>query len=215
MKRNGVVAALLLSALVLIAACQPAGVETNRSAVATPTPEVVNTAAIETELLRIENDWPRVIREKDVAAAGRVLADDVVLIYPDGNVGTKEQDIKDIGAGAVTAESIQMADLVVHVLDNDAAYVVGRTVLTRAKYQPPTGAALDISGHYRFIDTFARRNGEWKLVAAASVPVRQPPAASPSPTVSPSPASSPSPRTKPSPAATRSPATSPSPAATP
>ena len=210
MKRNGVFAALFLCPLILVAGCQPAGVETNRSAVATPTPEVVNTAAIETELLRIENDWPRVIREKDAAAAGRVMADDVVLIYPDGNVGGKEQDLKDIGAGAVTAESIEMADLKVHVIDNDAAYVTGRTVLTKAQYKPPDGPALNISGHYRFLDTFAKRNGEWKLIAGASVPVRQPPAASPSPTASPAV----SPATKPSPAATRSPAASPSPAAT-
>jgi ketosteroid isomerase-like protein len=217
MKRNGVFAAVLLCSLILVAACQPAGVETNRSAVATPTPEVVNTAAIETELLRIENDWPRVIREKDVAAAGRVMADDVVLIYPDGTVGNKEQDLKDIGAGALTAESIEMADLAVHVLDNDAAYVVGRTILTKARFQPNTGAAFDVSGQYRFIDTFAKRNGEWKLVAGANVPVRNPPAASPSPSISASPAGSPatSPGRKPSPAATRSPATSPTPAATP
>ena len=212
MKRNGVFAALFLCPLIMIAGCQPAGVETNRSAVATPTPEVVNTAAIETELLRIENDWPRVIREKDAAAAGRVMADDVVLIYPDGNVGGKEQDLKDITAGAVSAETIEMADLKVYVIDNDAAYVTGRTVLTKAQYKPLDGPALNISGHYRFVDTFAKRNGEWKLVAGASVPVRQPPAASPSPTAAASPAASPA--TKPSPAATRSPTASPSPAAT-
>src|SRR5688572_4455694 len=119
MKRKAVFAALFLCPLILVAACQPAGVETNRSAVATPTAEVVNTAAIETELLRIENDWPRVIREKDTAAAGRVMADDVVLVYPDGNVGGKEQDLKDIGAGAVSAESIEMADLKVNVIRSE------------------------------------------------------------------------------------------------
>jgi len=194
----------LLCSLILVAACQPGAVETNRSAVATPTPEVVNTAAIESELLRIENDWPRILREKDATTVGRIMADDVILIYPDGNVGNKEQELKDIGAGALTAESIEMVDLKVHVIDNDAAFVTGRTVLTRAKFQTTGGPALDISGHYRFLDTFARRNGEWKIVGAANVPVRQPPAASPSPSVSPSPASSPSP------AATRSPAASPS-----
>ena len=215
MKRNIVFAAVVLCSLILIA-CQPAGVETNRSAVATPTPEVVNTAAIETELLRIENDWPRIIREKDTAAVGRIMADDVILIYPDGNVGNKEQEIKDIGAGALTAEKIEMVDLAVHVLDNDAAYVVGRTILTKGRFKPSDGAAFDVSGQYRFLDTFAKRNGEWKLVAGANVPLRNPPAASPSPSVSASPASSPatSPGTRPSPAPTRSPATSPSPAAT-
>jgi ketosteroid isomerase-like protein len=215
MKRNGAFAAVLLCSLILVAACQPTGVETNRSA-ATPTPEVVNTAAIENELLRIENDWPRVIREKDSAAAGRVMADDVILIYPDGTVGNKEQELRDIGAGVLTAESIEIAEVTVHVLDNDAAYVVGRTILTKARFQPNTGRAFDVSGQYRFIDTFVNRNGEWKLVAGATVPVRNPPAASPSPSISATPASSPatSPRTKPSPTATRSPATSPSPAAT-
>ena len=209
MKRNTLFAALFLSPLILVAGCQPAGVETNRSAVATPTAEVINTAAIETELLRIENDWPRIIREKDTATAAKVMADDVVLIYPDGTVGNKEQDLKDIGAGALTAESIEIADLKVHVIDNDSAYATGRTVLTKAQFKPSDGPALNISGHYRFVDTFARRNGEWKLVAGANVPVRQPPGASPSPTPAASPA------TKPSPAATRSPAASPSPAATP
>jgi ketosteroid isomerase-like protein len=214
MNRNGAFAAALLCSLILVAACQPGGGETNRSAVApTPTPEVVNTAAIETELLRIENDWPRMMREKDAATAGRILADDVVLIYPDGTTGNKEQELKDIAAGALTAESIEMAELNVHVLDNDAAYVIGRTVLNRAQFKTATGPALNISGHYRFMDTFAKRNGEWKLVAAASVLLRQPPTASPSPTVSASPASSPA--TRPSPTATRSPASSPSPAATP
>ncbi len=201
MKRNGVFP-VLLGSLLLVAACQPGAMETNRSVVTTPTPEVVNTAAIETELLRIENDWPRIIREKDAAAVGRIMADDVVLIYPDGDVGTREQEIKDIGAGALTAESIEMVDLKVHVIDNNAAFVTGRTVLTKAKFQPAVGVALDISGHYRFIDTFTKRNGEWKMAGAASVPVRRPPAASPSPSVAPSPASSPSP------AATRSPAAS-------
>lgn len=212
MKRPRVFAAVLLCPLILVASCQPAGVKTNRSAVATPTSELVNTAAIETELLRIENDWPRVIREKDAAAAGRVMADDVILIYPDGNVGGKEQDLKDIAAGALTAESIEMADLKVYVIDNDSAYVTGRTVLTKAMIKTSEGPALNISGHYRFLDTFAKRNGEWKLVAGATVPVRQPPAASPSPTPSASPAASPA--TKPSPSVTRSPAASPSPAAT-
>src|SRR5688500_1204580 len=212
MKRKAVFAALFLCPLILVAGCQPAGVETNRSAVATPTAEVVNTAAIETELLRIENDWPRVIREKDTAAAGRVMADDVVLIYPDGNVGGKGTDLKAIGAGAVAAESIERADLKVHGADNDSAHGTARTVRTQAQYDPTDGPATNISGHYRFVDTFAKRTGEWKPVAGASVPARQPPAGSPSPAPATSPAASPA--TKPSPAATRSPAASPSPAAT-
>lgn len=205
MKRKGFLTVLLLMfSLVLLTGCQPAGPDTNRSAV-TATPETVDTAAIEAELLRIENDWPRVIREKDVAAVRRVEADDVVLIYPDGSVGNKEQDVKDMESGAFTAESVEMADLKVNVLDKDAAVVSGRTIVKNGKYKMPNGQTIDISGEYRFVDTFARRNGEWKLVAGVSVPVRQvTTTASPSPTASPAAKASPtvraSPPTRPSPA---------------
>ena len=208
MNRKAFLAVFSLAFLMFLASCQPAAPETNRS-VATSTPaETVDTAAIEAELLRIENDWPRVIREKDVAAVRRVEADDVVVVYPDGSTGDKAQDIKDIESGAMTAESVEMADLKVNVLDKDAAVVTGRVIIKNGKFKLPDGKTIDITGQYRFVETFARRNGEWKLVAAASVPVRQPgPAASPSASPKASPAASP----KASPAAKASP----SPKATP
>jgi len=204
MKRKACLATCLLASLVFVlAGCQPAAPETNRSAAPASTPETVDTAAIQTEVLRIENDWPRVIREKDVAAARRVEADDIVLVYPDGNVGDKTMDLKDIETGSLTAESMEMADLKVNVLDKDSAVATGRTIIKKGSFKMPDGKSLDISGQYRFVDTFARRNGEWKLVAGASVPIRQPgpttaasPVASPVAKVSPIPAVRPSPPPK-------------------
>jgi ketosteroid isomerase-like protein len=187
-------------------ACQPAP-DTNRSDSVAATNEnfsreVVDTAAIEAELLRIENDWPRVVREKDVTAVGRIEADDAVFIYPDGSMGNKEQDLKDMASGNMTADSIEMKDLQVKVLDKDAAVVVGHNVIKNGRYKLPDGKVIDITGEYRFVDTFARRNGEWKLVAGASTKIAAP-AASASPAAKASPAASPaaSPVVKASPAA--------------
>ena len=162
---------------------------------------MVDTAAIEAELLRIENDWPRVVREKDVTAVGRIEADDAVFIYPDGSMGNKEQDLKDMASGNMTADSIEMKDLQVKVLDKDAAVVVGHNVIKNGRYKLPDGKVIDITGEYRFVDTFARRNGEWKLVAGASTKIAAP-AASASPAAKASPAASPaaSPVVKASPA---------------
>jgi ketosteroid isomerase-like protein len=142
----------------------------------------VDTAAIEKELLRIENDWPRVLREKDVAAIRRIEADDAIFIYPDGNVGDKNQDLKDFESGALTADSWEVADLKPKVLNADAAIVSGRSIVKNGKYKMADGKSIDISGEYRFIDTFAKRNGQWVLVAGASVPVRAP-GPTPSPAV--------------------------------
>lgn len=201
--------------------CQPAA-DTNRNeSVAAPNAnagrETVDTAAIETELLRIENDWPRVVKERDVAAVGRVEADDIVLIYPDGSMGNKAKDLNDISNGAMTADDIEMSDLKVKVLDADAAFVTGQTELKNAKYKTPDGKSIDISGKYRFVDTFARRNGDWKLVAGMSTKVTATAAnaASASPAPSASPAIKASPATKASPPTKASPAVRASPAATP
>ena len=203
----------LLTAVSLIVfsqmSCQPAA-NTNTPETAAVNAnagrEVVNTAAIETEILRIENDWPRVLREKDVEAVRRVEAEDVIMVYPDGKVGTRDQDIADIQSGALTADSWEVADLKVLVIDNDAAVAHGRSTVKGGKYKGPDGKVVDISGQYRFVDTFARRNGQWKLVASAGTPVREPvteasPAMKASPTGSGSPKASPSvsptPRTSP------------------
>ena len=202
--------------------CQPAA-DTNRSALtpASATPEVVDTAGIESELLRLENDWPRVMREKDVIAVKSVEADDGIFIRPDGTVVTKADDIKDMESGGLTADSFEMAELKAKVLDKDAAVVSGITIINGGKYKMPDGKTIDISGQYRFIDTFARREGKWQVVAGVSVKApgssvapavkaspaasASPAAAAASPAVRPSPAVKPSPVMRPSPAATRSP----------
>jgi ketosteroid isomerase-like protein len=221
----------LVFSLMILSGCKPAEVDTNRNATASNTNsarETVDTGSIETELMRIENDWPRAIKEKDVAFITRVEADDAIFVYPDGSVGGKSQDIKDIESGALTADSWEVTDLKVTVLNNDAAVVSGRSIVKNGKYKTPAGKSIDISGQYRFIDTYARRSGEWKLIAGVSTPVREPvmsaspaatasPAAKASPAVGASPATkaSPTPRATPAPRATPSPRASPTPRTTP
>ena len=225
MKRTVFLGACSLGlSVLLLSGCQPAA-NTNQPVVVTnPSPERVDTASIQTELMRIENDWPRVMKEKDTSAVERIEADDAVFIYPDGSLGNKAKDLKDISGGALTADSWQVTDLQVTVLDADSAFVVGRSIVTNGKYTPPGGKPMAIPSQFRFIDTYVRRNGEWKLVAGANTPVMGPTAAaspammaSPamSPAVKASPAIKPSPVVRPSPAVTRTPVVRPSPVVTP
>ncbi len=229
MKHIASVAALLVALSLLSFSqlgCQRAP-DTNRSestaANANSANEMVDTAAIESELLRIENDWPRVMREKDIIAVKSVEADDGIFIRPDGTIVTRADDIKDMESGAFSADSLEMADLKVKVLDKDAAVVSGITIINGGKYKLPDGKTIDISGQYRFIDTFARRDSKWQIVAGVSVKApsssatpsaKASPAASASPTAAASPAVRPSPVMRPSPVVRPSPAMRPSPATT-
>src|SRR5437879_11546133 len=116
---------------------QPTNTSTNANmAVAEATPDKV---AIEAEITRIENDWPRIIKEHDAAAVRRFEADDVVIVYPDGSLGGKDQDIKDIESGALSADSWEVAEVTVKVLDKDYVIATVRSVIKGGKYKTTAG----------------------------------------------------------------------------
>jgi hypothetical protein len=198
--------AMLLLATALMAFSQfgcasPQNTNTNTVSVATPTP-TPDKAAIEAELTRIENDWPRIIKEHDVATVRQIEADDALFVYPDGSLGDKAQDVKDMEAGSLSADSWEVLDLKVNLLDNDSAVVSGRNVVKGGKYKMPDGKIQDISGEYRWVDTFVRRNGQWQVVAGAATPVQKGAGATPTPKASPSPGASPVMKPIPSPKST-------------
>jgi ketosteroid isomerase-like protein len=207
MKKYLSVAVLSLATALLVLAqfgcASPQNTNTNTVSVATPEP-TPDKAAIEAELTKIENDWPRIIKERDVATVRKNEADDAVFVYPDGSLGDKAQDVKDMEAGSLSADSWEVLDLKVNVIDNDAAVVIGRNVVKGGKYKMPDGKTTDISGEYRWVDTFARRNGQWQVVAGAATPVQKGAAgaATPTPKLSPSPGASPAMKATPSPRAT-------------
>jgi len=178
---------LAIASIGVAAGCtQPnsGNVNTTSQTVATPEP-TPDKDAIVAEITRIENDWPRIIKERDAAAIRKIEADDAVIVYPDGSLGGKEQDIKDIEAGNLSYESWDLSELNVKVLDGDSAVATLRLDVKNGKYKLPNGKEQNISGTYRSIDTFARRNGQWQIVASATTPVQAPAAsASPMPSAS-------------------------------
>ncbi len=181
---------------------QPATSTNANMATPAPTPDK---AAIEAELTKIENDWPRIIKDHDAATVKRIEADDAVFVYPDGSIGDKAADVKDMESGALTADTWEVSEVKVNVLGNDLAVVSGRSIVKGGKYNGRPFPYDD----FRWVDTFARRNGQWQVVAGAATPVMKG-TASPSPKPSPSPSASPA--MKASPAAKASPTAKPLPA---
>ena len=210
--------AVLSLAAALLAVSQfgcanPQNTNTNTGSMATPEPTPDKTA-IAAELTKIENDWPRIIKEHDAAAVRRVEADDAVFVYPDGTTGDKNQDIKDMESGALSADSWEVADLKINVIDNDSAVATGRSIVKGGKYKTPDGKVQDISGEYRWIDTYARRNGQWQQVSGASTPIMKGAMAASSPSPKASPGAPPA-KAAPSPKGTPLPKTSPAAATSP
>src|SRR5262249_49788833 len=143
MNRAAVLAASFFFFALYTAGCaKPAPTNSSAgNAIATaprPTPIVEATphqAAIGRELLRMENELPRIIREPAGQAVQRMEAEDAHLLSWDGSVSTRDDDIKDIQAGSMTAQSMELKDLRVKILNQDAAVVTGSMVITGGKYK--------------------------------------------------------------------------------
>jgi ketosteroid isomerase-like protein len=177
MNKNVLLAALALFCLMMVlAGCQKAvAPPTNRAeAGAAATPEKIDTAAIEAELIKLERDWANAPKNRDADTVRRVLADDVVITYPDGQVGTKADEVQTIETGAVTMDSWELLDPKVTVLNANAAFITGRGILRNAKVKDPTTKQTkNISGEYRFLDVYLRRNGKWQAVASQTTPIKK------------------------------------------
>ena len=118
--------------------------------------------------MKVENDMLAALLKRDGATFGKYFADDAVLTTPDGNVQTKVQLLADVKSGELVLESSTISDMKVRVY-GDAA-VATYTTTDKGTYKKQ-----DISGRYRWTDTFVRRAGDWKLVAGHGTPIQPPP----------------------------------------
>lgn len=167
-------ALLIFAAVVVLNGCQPA-LDTNRNnAIATSSPakETVDAAAIQTELMKLAREWADAAKTKNGEAVKRILADDAMLVYPDGTSATKADEVRAIESGAISAESFEMVDPKVTVIDADAAFISGRSVIKNGKYAAPNQRKpIDVSGEYRFLDVYVKRDGRWQVVASQATKI--------------------------------------------
>ena len=201
-------ALLVCLAVVVLNGCQPAA-DTNRNlaaATATPAKEAFDPAAIEAEVMRIEREWYSAAKTHNAEAAKGFLADNVILVYPDGTAATKADEIRSIESGAMTADAYDMLESKVTVMNADSAFITGRSVIKNGKIVVPNQKKpIDITGEYRFLDVYARSDGKWQVVASQAVKIEPgavaaAAAASPAASVPPPPAkASPTAKTSPTP----------------
>lgn len=186
MNRNACACFVVLVVLVL-SGCQPAA-DTNRNLAAvssSPVKETFDPALIQAEVLKLGREWMTASQTYDPEIIRRVVADDAVLVYPDGTTATKADELRLVETKAITADSWELVDPKVTVMSADSAFITGRSTVKNGKYKDPNvKKPIDISGEYRFLDVYARRNGKWQVVASHAIKVTAP-ASVPSPSGSP------------------------------
>jgi ketosteroid isomerase-like protein len=119
---------------------------------------------VEDQIKKLEQDWAQATVKDGAAAVDQFEADDIFSTDPGGRLTDKAQDKKDL-SGDVKFESMDLADMTVHVYGNTA--VVNGTNTLKGTYK-----GQDISGKYRFTDTWVKRNGKWQVVASQATKVQ-------------------------------------------
>lgn len=110
----------------------------------------------EHELRQANDEWAEALAQRDGARLDRIMADDFVLAYPfEGD--EKGQFIADVLAGDMQVDSLEPRDTTVRTY-NETGIVFGSET-ANWHYR-----GRDLSGPYRFVRVYAKRNGRWQIV---------------------------------------------------
>jgi ketosteroid isomerase-like protein len=114
--------------------------------------------SVEQELLKLEQQWTDALVKPDLAFLDRIKADDYTFTDHEGSVWTKAQSLALLKSGEDVISSCVADEMKARVY-GDAAVVTGRNTTKE------TFKGKDISGQYRWTDTWVKHAGRWQCVA--------------------------------------------------
>ena len=118
----------------------------------------------EQALIKIQHDWAEARIKGDSSYTRRLEAENCTIVWPDGSVVNKREDLKSM-TGDIGFTEFQIDDLQVR-LYGDAGIVVGQGTINAHE-----GKQNLLGGKFVWTDTFVKQDGAWKVVASQVTPV--------------------------------------------
>ncbi len=120
----------------------------------------------EQALIKIQHEWAEARLKRDSSFPQRIEADDFTVVWFNGTIVTKEEDLKSYESADTVFTDFKIDDLKVRFY-GDMAIVVGQgSIKAHTKTQ-------DLGGKYVRTDTFVKQRGAWTAVASQVTPVVQ------------------------------------------
>jgi len=111
------------------------------------------------EILKIEEEFAQAIVRNDAEAVGRFLADDWIIVGPDGDIVDKARFLGVIKSGALTHETMDSEDFRVRIYGNTA--IVTALTATKGKFM-----GQEFTSRERATDVFIKDQGRWRCVVS-------------------------------------------------
>jgi len=118
-------------------------------------------------LTRQADLWDEAIVRKDLPAIAANMSPDFRQIRGNGSVVDRDTFLRDSASPDLVIDPYSVEDLDVRVY-GDVALLCGRTRMTGRSAGEP------FTSHYRYIDTYVRRDGQWRVCSVQITPVREP-----------------------------------------
>src|SRR4051812_602040 len=117
-------------------------------------------AGADAELKALEQQWLDAYMKGDATALKTIESEDYSVTEPDGAVTSKAQDIKSVTDKKFILKTATMSDFKCRMIGDNAAVVTATIKITG------TDDGEDISGDYRGMDVYEKKDGKWTAVAS-------------------------------------------------
>ena len=109
------------------------------------------------DMIKLENEFARAVASNDVNALDRILADEWIIIDPDGSISDKARFLGVIKSGVLSHESMASTDLRVRLYGKTA--VVTGVTTTKGKFM-----GQDVASCERATDILVKQTDRWQCV---------------------------------------------------
>jgi ketosteroid isomerase-like protein len=118
----------------------------------------------EQALIKIQHDWAEARVKGDSSYTRRLEAENCTVVWPDGSIVNKREDLKGMTSDIVFTE-FNIDDVKVR-LYGETGIVVGQGAIKAHE-----GKQNLLGGKFVWTDTFVKQDGVWKVVASQVTPV--------------------------------------------
>ena len=122
---------------------------------------------LEAEIVAREDALLRAITTNDVALLDDLLHDDLLFNGPDGQTGTKAQDLANYRSGGIQLRRAEASERLIRAIGDDA--VVAVTVTLEGSY-----LGVQVDGRYRYLRVWQRTGGTWRVIGGSVVALASP-----------------------------------------
>jgi ketosteroid isomerase-like protein len=118
----------------------------------------------EQALIKIQHEWTEARMKGDSSYTRRLEAENCTVVWPDGSIANKREDLKSM-TGDIVFTEFKINDLQLR-LYGDTGIVVGQGTIRAHE-----GKQNLLGGKFVWTDTFVKQHGELKVIASQVTPV--------------------------------------------